>query len=239
MRVRRRPVAVDEPPVAVPPDLRPGRMEAPRAERPAGLPFVGCLVRLVVVLVVLAVLAAAALFMVFGGGIRSWAVDVGQSTGVVEGLPEQTQRGIDAYRDGDIPRAEQELRESAQAYRRSAIALLYLARIRSDAGDHVRALEYLRDAAAREPENPIVQREVGDFYYAAAGRLRDAGGDPEAVRIQLRYAAERYAITLRLDPADRRALGYYRCTLAALGESAGAAQALARAGSGPWEGCGG
>jgi predicted Zn-dependent protease len=48
---------------------------------------------------------------------------------------------------------ERELTEAAQAYPRSALALLYLAKIRMDAGDAERAGAYLRTAVEREPGN--------------------------------------------------------------------------------------
>jgi hypothetical protein len=214
-----------------PPDERP---ELPRR----GIPVVGCLVRLVLVVALLAVLAVAALVALLGGmgGVRSWVVDVGQATGVLAGVPEQTARGIAAYERGDAAAAERELREAARLYPRSALAPLYLARLRRAAGDTSRAGEYLQDAVRREPESAAVHRELATHALSLASAAERAGGAP-AARPHLVAAERHFARALALDPRDRESYGYYGCTLSGLGRADEAARALAQAGAGPWQAC--
>ena len=197
----------------------------PRRERGArrgGPSVVGCLVRLVVTLVLLAVLAVAALVALAGGSLRTWVIDFGQSTGVVEGVPAQTERGIAAYEAGDYTTAERELREAAQAYPRSGLALVYLARLEERAGDDQQARDLLHEAVAREPTSALAHRTLADHYYTAA-RRRAAAGSPEAARPELLRAREHYEHALAAAPGDQLARGYYECVLALLGDEAAAA----------------
>lgn len=148
-------------------------VDIPRAVRAGASSLLGCVGKLVLVaLLIIALLVAAFFGLAGGGGVRSWVVDVGQQVGVVEGVPAQTERGIAAYRAGDRATAERELDEAARAYPRSALALLYLARLRIDAGDDFRAHELLVEAARREPESALVRRTLGEYGCALAGRGR-------------------------------------------------------------------
>jgi predicted Zn-dependent protease len=119
-----------------------------------------------------AALLAAGLFGLFGfsSGARTWVVDLGQQTGVVEGVPAPTERGVAAYRAGDVATAERELADAARTYPRSAVAPLYLARLRLDAGDDYRAGEQLAEALRREPASPLVRQAVAEYGCAMLGR---------------------------------------------------------------------
>jgi len=251
--VRRGPPDVDErdgypdlpdlydvaPPPRRPADAHPG-VRLPPVRISLG-PVFGCIGKLMFLGVLLLLAAAAAIFalMSSGGAMRGWVVDVGQQMGVVEGVPAQTLQGIEAYRAGDLARAERELREAARSYRRSGVALVYLARIRMDAGDLERGGEYLREAVAREPANALAHRELAGYYFTRARRLL---ADPESeayARDELLRARQHYERSLALDPADPRARGYYGCVLADLGDSTEGARLAEQAGSGPWEECAG
>jgi tetratricopeptide (TPR) repeat protein len=172
-----------------------------------------------------------------GGTLREWGVDLGQRFGLVEGVPAQTQRGIEAYRSGDLETAERELGEAAQSYRRSAVALIYLARMRMDGGDLERGGEYLREAVLREPDNAVAHRELAGYHLTRASRLLAERRSEAYGRDELLRAEEHYARALQLDPTDRRARGYYACVLVDLDREAEAERALAQAGSGPWDAC--
>lgn len=207
----------------------------------------GCVGRLAMLALVLGVLLALGTCWLLGGGgggsgsgAGGWVVDAGQAVGVVDGVPAQTERGIAAYRAGDIATAERELSEAAAAYRRSSLALVYLARIRLDAGDEYRAGEYLREAVRREPESVLAQRQLGGFHLARADRAVAAGasGDAAAVGDDLRIAEEHFARAMTLDPGDREARGYRACALGRLGRREEALAQLAVAGAdGAWAAC--
>jgi Tfp pilus assembly protein PilF len=235
VRRRRAPIELDDGGVVVGAPAEPSGPVGPRV----GLPIVGCLVRLVVTVVLLAVLAIGALFALFGGagGLQSWVVDVGQSAGVLEGVPEQTERGIAAYNAGDRAAAERELREAARLYPRSALALLYLARISTDAGQPERAGEYLRTAVAREPGSAAAHRELGAWYLSRSRRTAASGVNADAARQDLARAEQAYSIALRLDPRDASTLGYYGCVLALEGRTDEADALIEQAGPGAWQGC--
>ena len=194
----------------------------PREPRRGAPSLVGCLVRLVVVLVLLALLAVAALVGLVGGPFGAWVVDFGQSTGVVEGVPAQTERGVAAYEAGDYATAERELREAAQAYPRSGLALVYLARLKQRAGDEQQARELLRDAVTREPTSALAHRALADLYYEAA-RGRALAGDTAAARPELLRARDHYERAILFNPNDALARGYYSCVMAALGDAPEAA----------------
>jgi Tfp pilus assembly protein PilF len=184
------------------------------------VPVVGCLVRLVLVIALLVVLAIGAVIALVGSGaVRGWVVEVGQSTGVMTGVPAQTERGIAAYEAGDVARAERELREAAQLYPRSPLAPLYLGRIRLEAGDVERAGEYLRAAVSRDPASAAAHRELGAYYAARAESAESRDGNGAAARLDLLDAAREYGRALELDPRDDVARGAYGCTLAALGRA--------------------
>jgi Flp pilus assembly protein TadD len=191
-------------------------------------------------LIALALLAAL-FFGVIGasGNVRAWLVDAGQQFGLVEGTPGQTLAGIEAYRAGDVARAERELAEAARAYPRSGVALIYLAQIRADAGDHARALEHLREAVAREPDNAVAHRELAGVHLTRARHLRERSASELAIADELVGAERHFQRALALAPSDRRARGYYGCALADLGRDAEARRALAQAGPGPWDACAG
>ena len=199
----------------------------------------GCLGRLVATAITLVLLVIAAIvFLWFFGpsAIRTSAVDFGRQVGVVAGMPAQTEAGIAAFRDGDYPRAERELREAAQAYPRSGVALVYLARIQRMRGDDARAEEPLAEAIRREPALASAHRELGGLHLARAQR-RGLGDDPSAAAGDMATAELHLARAVALDPADRAARGYHACALATLGRTADALREQAQAGLGPWSSC--
>ena len=202
-----------------------------------GLPVFGCLFRVFLLFALLVLLAIGALYLVAGGAVSSWVADVGQSTGVMGGVPEQTQRGIEAYRRGDRALAERELDQAARSYRRSAVALLYLARMRVEAGDVAGAAPYLDEAIAREPDNPTVRRMAGEYQLTVAQSLAATPTQADASTSHLELAEDHLAYTLSLDPSDRRARGYLGCVLSALGRTDEARAARAAAGPGTWDAC--
>ena len=229
------------------PEWRPAPTEPPRRAPPVdlarvrahGATLTGCIGRLLMLGVLVVVLVVVLFLGLFSGGgpFRDLVVDVGRSTGLVGGVPAQTLRGIEAYRAGDLETAERELEEAARTYRRSALALLYLARIRMDAGDLGGAGQYLEDAVGREPENALAHRELGAYHRARARRLAAQPGRERFAREELALADQEYRQAIALDPADRTARGYHACVLAELGETDAAATALAAAGPGPWDEC--
>jgi tetratricopeptide (TPR) repeat protein len=208
----------------------------PSRTRRRGPPIAGCLVRLVLVVGLLLALAIAALWFLAGGAVRTFVVDLGQSTGVIGGVPEQTLRGIAAYRRGDLVLAERELDQAARSYRRSALALLYLARIRIDSNDPEGAAAYLDEAVLREPDNAVAHRMLGEHHLMRAQRPV-VPRDELYTTSELAAADEHLARAAALDPADRRARGYHACVLASAGRSAEARAAREAAGPGPWERC--
>lgn len=257
-RVRARPPMVPEPEVA--PErpsledlleiLSPGEREragyrveevtrpepAPAVKLPS-LPIKGCIVRFAILVFLFIALAIGGIFLLVGGGIEGFVVDLGQSTGLMTGTPEQTQRGIDAFRRGDLITAERELAQAAMTYPRSALALLYLAKMRTDAGDLSQAGDYLQTAVQREPDNGSTHRELGLNHLAkatASGRLQSG----ELVsRDDLVEADRHFVIAGSLAPNDRAAVGYHGCALAELGVEEEAVRVLSLAGDGPWQRC--
>jgi len=215
---------------------RPREDATPEAPRKA-VPVMGCFIRFVLFALLLLALAIGGLFLLMGGGLQTFVVDLGQSTGLMAGTPEQTTRGIDAFKRGDLATAEQELSQAAMSYPKSALALLYLAKMRTDAGDLAKATEYLETAVAREPNSVVTHRQLGLTYLATArasgrlstGRLRSHD--------DLLLADRHFAIAATLDPGDRAALGYRGCTLAEMGSQEEAQQLLSSAGDGPWRQC--
>ncbi|MEO5580093.1 MAG: hypothetical protein ABIR58_05495 [Gemmatimonadaceae bacterium] len=201
------------------------------------LPIKGCIVRLVIFVLFLAALAVGGLFLLVGGSVQGFMVDLAQSTGLMTGTPEQTIRGIDAFRRGDLAVAEEQLSQAAATYPRSALAFLYLARMRTDVGDLSKAGEYLETAVSREPNSAIAHRELGLNYLArarAAGRLDTR---ELAANAYLMEADRHFAAAASLNPADSIALGYRGCTLAELGVEGEAQRLLSAAGDGPWQQC--
>lgn len=80
------------------------RVIRPEVKLPA-LPIKGCIFRFIIFIFLLIALGLGGLFLVVGGGLQEFVVDLGQSTGLVGGTPEQTRRGIDAYHRGDLARS--------------------------------------------------------------------------------------------------------------------------------------
>ena len=195
------------------------------------------MLRLGLVIGLLFLLALAAIWMIAGSAVSAWVVDVGQSTGVMGGVPAQTDSGIAAYHRGDRVRAERELDEAARGYRRSALALLYLARIRADAGDHERAREYLNEAITREPDNAFAHRMLGELHLTRARRMLTTGADTIQAIAELSAADSILSQAVSLNPADRRSRGYHGCALGMLGRADESRDALAAAGAGPWDDC--
>jgi tetratricopeptide (TPR) repeat protein len=226
--------------VVVAPPVRRGPERPPPAMRVPVATGLGCLARTMLFLVVATLLLTVVPILglaIAGGAMREWAVDLGQRFGLVEGVPAQTQRGIEAYRAGDLVTAERELREAADSYRRSAVALIYLARMRMDAGDLERGGEYLEEAVLREPDNAVAHRELAGYHLTRASRLLADRRSEAYGRDELLRAEQHYLRALQLDPTDRRARGYYACVLTDLGRQADAERALAQAGSGAWDAC--
>jgi len=232
--VERAPVPVDDAPPRRPTRGRPPDIGAALA------PAIGCVGRLVTLLVVITiaftVLPLVGVALV-GGSAREWIVDQGQRFGLVEGVPAQTRRGIAAYQAGDLITAERELREAAQSYPRSGVALIYLARMRTDDGDLERAGEYLREAVAREPDNALAHRELAGYYLTRSAAGRGSGPTDAYASDDLLKAQAHYERALQLDPTDAYARGFYGCVLADLGQTVNAERMLAEAGPGPWERC--
>lgn len=201
------------------------------------LPIKGCIFRFAMFLLLLFALAVGGLYLLVGGGIQTFVVDLAQSTGLMSGTPEQTVRGIDAFRRGDLQTAERELAQAAVTYPRSALALLYLARMRTDAGDLRGAADFLETAVAREPGNAIAHRDLGINYL---GKARASGGGAVGERVARDYLldADRHlAAAESLDPDDRATRGYRGCIFAELGAADESARLLALAGDGPWQQC--
>jgi len=201
------------------------------------LPVKGCIVRFALFVMLLIALAIGGLYLLVGGGMQSFVIDLAQSTGVMEGTPAQTVRGIEAFRRGDLQTAERDLSQAAVTYPRSALALLYLARMRTDAGDLSGAGEYLETAILREPGNPVVNRDLGINYLFRARASGQIPGGEFASRNNLIEADRYLAAAAILNPADRAARGYRGCALAELGAVDEAEQLLTFAGDGPWQQC--
>ncbi|MBA2707298.1 MAG: hypothetical protein H0U59_05795 [Gemmatimonadaceae bacterium] len=227
------------PPVASPAPIDVSLPEIPRPASPRtpGLPIAGCIIRFVIFLALIFALGIGALFMLVGGNAGEFLVDAAQSTGLVSGIPEQTKRGIAAYRAGDIPAAIRDLGQAAVTYPRSGVASLYLARISMDAGDLEQAGDHLKTAVSREPESAIAHRELGRYYLVRSQRSPgNAAGDGFS-NTDLMEADRHFAWASNLDPDDRATIGYRACVLAAIGVPAEAESLLAAAGPGPWESC--
>ena len=192
--------------------------------------------RLLAVFAAVAAVGIVTTWIVTGGTAFDWISDVGQSTGVML-TPAQTQRGIDAYRRGDRTTAERELNGAARSYRRSAIALLYLAQMRVEAGDMAGAGPYLDEAIAREPDNSAVRRMAGEYHLTFAQKLAADPAQADEASSHLELAEDHLSYVVSLDASDRRARGFLACVLAGLGRANEARAALAAAGSGPWDRC--
>jgi len=205
--------------------------------RMPSLPIKGCIVRLIVFVLLLIALAAGGLYLLVGGGMQTFLIDLAQSTGVMAGTPDQTVRGIEAFRRGDLQTAERELSQAAVTYPRSALALLYLAKMRTDAGDLSGAGEYLETAVLREPANAVANRDLGINYLFKARASDQAAGGQAASRNNLIEADRFLAAAALLNPSDRTSRGYRGCVLTALGAVDEAERLLSLAGDGPWQQC--
>jgi tetratricopeptide (TPR) repeat protein len=208
---------------------------APEGTR--GVPIFGRVLRRGTALCLVCVLALASIGALAGDSISAWVVDEGQAAGLIGGVPAPTMRGITAYQKGDVQRAERELTRAAHSYPRSALALLYLARIRSDAGDADRAAAYLGEAVARDPESAVAHRMLGEYRLTRARRMISSGASQTQALSELAAAESELAGSVSLDPLDQRARGYHACVLSMLGRVDQARDAFAAAGSGPWEDC--
>ncbi len=130
-------------------------------------------------------------------------------------------------------------RKAASSYPRSAVALLYLARMSMDAGDLEKAGEHLKTAVARDPESAIAHRELGVYYLTRAQRShRLPAGEIES-NADLVEADRYLARSMSLDSRDRSSTGYRACALAELGATAEAERLRAAAGPGAWQSCDG
>jgi predicted Zn-dependent protease len=202
-----------------------------------GVPLFGRVLRRGAVVCVVLLLALGAIGALAGGSISAWVTDKGQAAGVLGGVPAQTMRGIDAYKKGEIGVAERELSQAAKTYPRSAMALLYLARIRVDAGDADRAAAYLGEAVARDPESAVAHRMLGEYHLTRARRMMSDGASATQALSELGEAESQLSSSVSLNPVDQRARGYHACVLGMLGRTDQARDAFAAAGSGPWEDC--
>lgn len=216
-----------------------GRMTAalwaPEGSR--GMPIFGRVLRRGAAFALVCVLAVASVGAMAGDSIIAWVVDEGQAAGVFGGVPAATTRGIAAYQKGDVKLAERELTRAAHGYPRSALALLYLARIRVDAGDPDRAAAYLGEAVARDPESAVAHRMLGEYRLTRARGMISSGASQAQSMSELVAAESELARAVSLDPVDPRARGYHGCVLGMLGRTDQARDAFAAAGSGPWEDC--
>ncbi|MEJ7810545.1 MAG: tetratricopeptide repeat protein [Gemmatimonadaceae bacterium] len=168
--------------------------------------------------------------------LPEWAVDLGARVGLPVGLPPQVTRGIEAYRAGDRERAKREFTEAAQLYPRSAVALVYLARMRRQDGDADGGAELLRTALARDPEAGVIHHDLGTYHIERARRYQARG--------ETRYADQEYeeagrylSTALRINPSYASASGYIACALVGLGRTQEAEYYASRAGDGPWRAC--
>lgn len=202
-----------------------------------GVPFFGRVLRRGAVVALVLLLALSVIGVMAGGTISAWLVDQGQSAGLLGGVPALTTQGITAYDNGRVQVAERELTQAAQRYPRSALALLYLARIRIDAGDADRAAAYLGEAVARDPGSAVAHRMLGEYHLTRARRMISNGASETQALSELADAESQLASSVSIDPMDRRARGYHACVLGMLGRTDQARDAFAAAGSGPWEDC--
>jgi tetratricopeptide (TPR) repeat protein len=208
---------------------------APEGTR--GVPIFGRVLRRGTVFCLVLLLGLGTIGAMAGDSISAWVVDEGQAAGMLSGVPALTTRGITAYQKGDVQFAERELTRAARSYPRSALALLYLARIRADAGDADRAAAYLGEAVARDPESAIAHRMLGEYHLTRARRMILNGASPAQALSELSDAESQLASSVSLDPVDQRARGYHACVLSMLGRIDQARDAFAAAGSGPWDDC--
>jgi tetratricopeptide (TPR) repeat protein len=202
-----------------------------------GVPIFGRVLRPATALCLVLLLGLSTVGAMAGDSISAWVVDEAEAAGVLSGVPALTTRGITAYQKGDVQLAERELTRAARSYPRSALALLYLARIRSDAGDADRAAAYLGEAVARDPESAVAHRMLGEYHLARARRMITNGASQAQSLSELSDAESQLANAVSLDPVDQRARGYHGCVLSMLGRTDQARDAFAAAGSGPWDDC--
>jgi hypothetical protein len=200
-------------------------------------PALGWRARLTLAAATLLVLGIGSVWLVGGSPVSNFVVALGQATGLLSRVPTATKRGIEAYRGGDLVTAERELEDAARTYPASALALLYLARIRIEAGNADSAGPLLEDAITREPGNALAHRMLGEYHLARARRGLGDGGNRIYTATELIAAEEQLERAMTLDPKDIRAVGYHACALAVGGRMTEAKIELASAGPGPWEEC--
>lgn len=136
--------------------------------------------------------------------------------------PRAMDRGVEAFRRGDLLAAERAFEEAARAEPDAALPHIYLARIARQANDPARAVNALSTAIRLEPDNALALREMGAHQLAM--------GDLEMAR---RF----YVRAIERNPEDRNALGFLACVLAKLGRADEAQRFHQRAGPGEWSAC--
>jgi tetratricopeptide (TPR) repeat protein len=209
---------------------------APRAvvRRP---PIFGWRAWLVIAVGALGLFAVASVWLFAGSPVSNFVIGVGQATGLLSRVPTATTRGIEAYRAGDLQTAERELSDAARTYPASGLALLYLARIKIDTGDPDAAAPLFEEAVAREPNNPVGHRMLGEYHLTRARRGPGDGSNRIYTATELIAAEAELERAMALDPKDILARGYHACALAVGGRMVEAKIELASAGPGPWEEC--
>jgi Tfp pilus assembly protein PilF len=185
----------------------------------------------------LLVFAVASVWLFAGSPMSNFVIGLGQSTGLLARVPAATTRGIEAYRAGDLATAEEELTDAARTYPASALALLYLARIKIDTGDPDAAAPLFEEAVTREPNNAIAHRMAGEYHLTRARRGLGGGTYRIYTATELIAAEDELERAMALDPKDIQARGYHACALAVGGRMVEAKIELASAGPGPWEEC--
>jgi tetratricopeptide (TPR) repeat protein len=208
---------------------------APEGAR--GIPLFGRVLRRGTAFCVVLLLALGTIGAMAGDSISAWVIHEGQYVGLFGGVPAQTTRGIAAYQKGDLQLAERELTQAARNYPRSELALLYLARIQTDAGDADRAAAYIGEAIARDSTSSVAHRMLGEYHLTRARRMVSNGASQAQVLSELASAELELASSVSLDPVDPRARGYHACVLSMLGRADQARDAFAAAGAGPWDDC--
>lgn len=152
------------------------------------------------------------------------------------GVQGDIRAGMQAYAAGEPVVAKLAFTKAEQAHPELLVPHLYLGRIARDEGDFGLAGTELTKAAELEPNNAVVQRELGAFFlargaqYEKMGRVDLALTDYDAAR-------NRYVSAVTLDGTDRSAQGYLGCALIQLGRIDEGQRWIARAGQGGWTAC--
>ncbi len=131
-------------------------------------------------------------------------------------------RGREAYAAGRTARAQEEFALAARKDPDNATPHLYLGRIAREERDWGTAARELQRAVELEPNNALVQRELGALFFA---------------RGQYDAARRRYVEAIRLDGDDRVSMGFLGCSLIRLNRLQEGMSWLTRAGQGDWSRC--